>query len=199
MISQGFLKKAKVLAEANVAFLREVVSEDAPLIGIEPSAISCFKDEYPDLVSPDLREPARALAGRSLMFEEFIAREMDAGRITSETFTTEARNVRVHVHCHQKALTSTGSVVRVLGLARNYKVSEIPSGCCGMAGAFGYQKDHYAVSMKVAEQVLLPAVRAAAAEDIIAASGTSCRHQIADGAECRAKHTAEILWEALKR
>jgi Fe-S oxidoreductase len=199
MISQGFLKKAKVLAEANVAFLREVVGDDAPLVGIEPSAISCFKDEYPDLVSPDLREPARALAGRSLMFEEFIAREMDAGRITSEAFTAEARSVRVHVHCHQKALSSTDPVVRVLGLPRNYKVSAIPSGCCGMAGAFGYQKDHYAVSMKVAELVLLPAVRAAASDDIIAASGTSCRHQIADGADRRALHTAEVLFAALRR
>ena len=199
MISQGFLRKAKRLAEANVAFLREKVSDDAPLVGIEPSAISCFKDEYPDLVSLDLREPARALAGRSLMFEEFVAREMDAGRITSEAFTAETRTVRVHVHCHQKALSSSDPVLRVLGLPRNYTVSAIPSGCCGMAGAFGYQKDHYAVSMKVAEQVLLPAVRAAAADDIVAASGTSCRHQIADGARRRAQHTAEILFEALKR
>jgi Fe-S oxidoreductase len=199
MISQGFLRKAKRLAEANVAFLREKVSDDAPLVGIEPSAISCFKDEYPDLVSPDLRESARALAGQSLMFEEFVAREMDAGRITPDAFTDAARNVRVHVHCHQKALSAADPVVRVLGLPRNYKVSEIKSGCCGMAGAFGYQKDHYAVSMKVAEQVLLPAVRASGAEDIIAASGTSCRHQIADGAGCRARHTAEVLWEALKR
>ena len=199
MISQGFLRKAKRLAEANVAFLREVVSDDAPLVGIEPSAISCFKDEYPDLVSPELREVARALAGRSLMFEEFIAREMDAGRITSEAFTAETRTVRVHVHCHQKALSSSDPVLRVLGLPRNYTVSAIPSGCCGMAGAFGYQKDHYAVSMKVAEQVLLPAVRAAAAEDIVAASGTSCRHQIADGAGRRAQHTAEVLLAALRR
>jgi Fe-S oxidoreductase len=199
MISQGFLRKAKRFAEANVAFLREKVSDDAPLVGIEPSAISCFRDEYPDLVSPDLRESARALAGQSLMFEEFIAREMDAGRITPDAFTDAARNVRVHVHCHQKALSAADPVVRVLGLPRNYKVSEIKSGCCGMAGAFGYQKDHYAVSMKVAEQVLLPAVRASGAEDIIAASGTSCRHQIADGAGCRARHTAEVLWEALKR
>jgi len=188
MISQGFLKQAKRLAEANVAFLKEKVGDDAPLVGIEPSAISCFKDEYPDLVKPELREPARALAGRSLMFEDFLAREMDAGRITPEAFTDAARNVRVHVHCHQKALSAVDPVVRVLGLPRNYTVSEIPSGCCGMAGAFGYQQDHYAVSMKVAEQVLLPAVRAAAAEDIIAVSGTSCRHQIADGAGRRARH-----------
>lgn len=198
MISQGFLKKAKALAEANVGFLREVVSDDAPLVGIEPSAISCFKDEYPDLVGPELREAARSLAARSLMFEEFVSREMDAGRITSEAFTAEARTVRVHVHCHQKALSSSDLAVRVLRLPRNYTVSAIPSGCCGMAGAFGYQEDHYAVSMKVAEQVLLPTVRAAN-EDIVVASGTSCRHQIADGAGRRALHAAEVLYAALRR
>ena len=180
-ISQGFLRNVKKLAERNVEALRGMVDDDAPLVGIEPSTISCFKDEYPDLVSPALRDDARALAARSLMFEEFIAREIDAGRISSDAFTDQARNVHVHVHCHQKALSSSDPVVRALGLPRHYKVSAIPSGCCGMAGAFGYQKDHYDVSLKVAEQVLLPAVRAAAADDIIAASGTSCRHQIKDG------------------
>ncbi len=198
LISQGFLRKAKRLADRNVAFLREVVDDEAPLVGIEPSAISCFKDEYPDLVSPHLKDAARALAGRSLMFEEFVAREMDAGRIGPEAFTDQARTVRVHVHCHQKALSSSDPVVRALALPQNYKVFAIPSGCCGMAGAFGYQQEHYGVSMKVAEQVLLPAIRAASPDDIVAASGTSCRHQIVDGSGRRAKHTAEILWEALE-
>jgi FAD/FMN-containing dehydrogenase/Fe-S oxidoreductase len=197
-ISQGFLKKGRELAEINVKSLREVIDDDAPLVGIEPSAIACFKDEYPDLVSPPLQAAARALAGRSLMFEEFIAAEMEGGRIRPDAFTDEARTVRVHVHCHQKALSSIDPVVRALGLPRNYTVATIPSGCCGMAGAFGYEKQHYELSMRVAEQVLLPVVRAAGADDIIAASGTSCRHQIADGTGRRAKHTAEILWEALK-
>ncbi|MDQ2080542.1 FAD-linked oxidase C-terminal domain-containing protein [Xanthobacteraceae bacterium Astr-EGSB] len=197
-ISQGFLKKVKELAEINVKSLCGVVDDDAPLVGIEPSAIACFKDEYPDLVSPSLKGAAKALAGRSLMFEEFIAAEMERGRIGSDAFTDEARTVRVHVHCHQKALSSIDPVVRTLGLPRNYTVTAIPSGCCGMAGAFGYEKHHYDLSMKVAEQVLLPAVRAAGPDDIVAASGTSCRHQIADGTGRRARHTAEILWEALK-
>lgn len=197
-ISQGFLKKAKRLADANVLALRDIVGDDAVLVGIEPSAISCFKDEYPDLVSPHLRDAARALAGRSLMFEEFIAREMDAKRITAEAFGDRRQNVRVHVHCHQKALSSVETVVRVLSLPRNFNVSAIASGCCGMAGAFGYQKEHYQVSMKVAELSLLPAIRDASPEDIVAASGTSCRHQIADGSGRRARHTAEILLETLK-
>jgi Fe-S oxidoreductase len=178
--------------------LRGVIDDAAPLVGLEPSAISCFKDEYPDLVSPPLREAARALAGRSLMFEEFISREIEAGRIGPDSFTDAERRVLVHVHCHQKALTSSAAALRALSLPRNYRVEEIPSGCCGMAGAFGYEKEHYAVSMQIAEQVLLPAVRAAGPDDILAASGTSCRHQIADATPRRAKHPAEILCEALR-
>ena len=198
MISKGFLRRAARIADRNVTALHEVVDDEAPLVGLEPSAISCFKDEYPDLVSPHLRGNARTLAGHSLMFEEFIAREMDAGRIGPDAFTDAARTVLVHVHCHQKALSSSATVLRVLGLPRNYTVREIPSNCCGMAGAFGYEKEHYAVSMKIAELVLLPAVRAAGPDDIIAASGTSCRHQIADASSRTAQHPAEILFNALK-
>jgi Fe-S oxidoreductase len=125
-------------------------------------------------------------------------REMDAGRIGPDAFTDAARTVLVHVHCHQKALSSSATVLRVLGLPRNYTVREIPSYCCGMAGSFGYEKEHYAVSMKIAEIVLLPAVRAAGPNDIIAASGTSCRHQIADASSRTAQHPAEILFNAFK-
>ncbi|WP_207917772.1 FAD-binding and (Fe-S)-binding domain-containing protein [Sodalis ligni] len=198
LISQGFLKRANRLADKNVAFLSGMVADDAPLVGVEPSAIACFKDEYPDLVSPDLRGDARVLAGHSLMFEEFIVREMEAGRIRSDSFTDAARTILVHVHCHQKALSSSDLVIRTLSLPLNYRVREIPSSCCGMGGAFGYEKEHYAISMKIAEQVLLPTVREAGPSDVIAASGTSCRHQILDGAARQAKHTAEILYEALK-
>ncbi|WP_078707083.1 FAD-binding and (Fe-S)-binding domain-containing protein [Consotaella salsifontis] len=199
MISQGFLRRAKACAERNVMALRDEVSKEAPLIAIEPSAIACFKDEYADLVDAELRQDARSLAAHSLMFEEFIAREMDRGAISADAFTDEARRVRVHVHCHQKSLSSPQIVRRVLSLPRNYDVAEIPSGCCGMAGAFGYEKEHYALSMRIGEQVLLPAVRAEDETTIIAASGTSCRHQIKDGTGRRARHTAEVLYEALKR
>jgi len=197
LISQGFLKRAKVLADTNVAALADRVTETAPLIAVEPSTISCFKDEYPDLVSQDLRASATALARNSLMFEEFIAREIDAGHITAAAFTDAPRTVQVHVHCHQKALSSPDLVVKALSLPRNYTVAEIPSGCCGMAGGFGYEADHYDLSMRIGEQVLFPAVRASADDTIIAASGTSCRHQIKDGTGRRARHTAEILYEAL--
>ncbi|MDQ2078759.1 FAD-linked oxidase C-terminal domain-containing protein [Xanthobacteraceae bacterium Astr-EGSB] len=198
LISQGFLRAAKVEAERNVRSLADVVTDDAPLIAIEPSAISCFIDEYADLVSPQLRAGAVMLAGRSYMFEDFILREMEHGRISADAFTDEPRTVHVHVHCHQKALSSAEAVARVLALPRNYTVKTIPSGCCGMAGAFGYEAEHHDVSMRIAEEVLLPAVRRAPPADIIAASGTSCRHQIKDGTDRRARHTAEILHEALR-
>jgi FAD/FMN-containing dehydrogenase/Fe-S oxidoreductase len=199
LISQGFLRAAKVQAERNVRSLADVVTDDQPLVAIEPSAISCFIDEYLDLVSPDLQADAESLASRSYMFEDFICREMERGRITADAFTHEARRVHVHVHCHQKSLSSAEAVARVLNLPCNYTVETIPSGCCGMAGAFGYEAEHYDLSMRIAEDVLLPAVRAAAPADIIAASGTSCRHQIKDGSGRRAKHTAEILYEALRQ
>jgi len=199
MISQGFLKKAKEVASRNVALLKDRVTDDAPLIVLEPSVASCFKDEYPDLVAPALREDALALSRRGLMFEEFIAREMDRGAITPDSFTDAKRAVHVHVHCHQKALSSSDTVVRVLSLPRNYTVTHIPSGCCGMAGGFGYEAEHVELSMRIGEQVLFPAVRAAGEDAIIAASGTSCRHQISDGTGRCALHTAEILYDALRR
>jgi FAD/FMN-containing dehydrogenase/Fe-S oxidoreductase len=199
LISQGFLQAARSHVDRNVLALSDIVDDDVPLIAVEPSAISCFIDEYGDLASAALRGKAAELAKRSYMFEDFIAREMERGLITADAFTQEARTVHVHVHCHQKSLSSAAVVARVLALPRNYTVKSIASGCCGMAGGFGYEAEHYAVSMRIAEQVLLPAVRSAGAEDIIAASGTSCRHQIKDGTGRRAKHTAEILYEALKR
>ena len=197
-LSQGFVKRAKIFADSNVAAFGDIVTQDAPMIAVEPSTIACFKDEYPNLVEAPLRDKARALSANSLMFEEFIAREMDAGHIRPEHFTEEIREVRVHVHCHQKSISSSDLVVKVLSLPRNYHVSEIPSSCCGMAGAFGYEKEHHALSMTIAEQVLLPAVRSADSKTIIAASGTSCRHQIKDGAQRNALHSAEILLQALK-
>ncbi|MFV0335204.1 MAG: FAD-binding and (Fe-S)-binding domain-containing protein [Tropicimonas sp.] len=198
LISQGFLKKARTVADTNVARLEAQVSEAAPLVAIEPSAISCFQDEYPDLVSPPLRDAATRLAKSSLTFETFIARQAARGAIRPDHFTDDARMVRVHVHCHQKSLSPVDDVLRALSLPPNYTVENIPSGCCGMAGAFGYEREHFDISMRIGEQVLLPAVRAAADDTIIAASGTSCRHQIRDATGRDAKHSAEILYEALR-
>lgn len=196
-ISKGLIRRARKFAEENVRLLSSIVTEEAPLIGIEPSAILGFRDEYPSLVESGLRGAARTLAPHCLMLDEFIAREADRGNITPEDFTDEARTIHLHGHCHQKALSSVEPTVRMLSLPRNYTVKTIPSGCCGMAGSFGYEAEHYELSMKVGELVLLPAVRGISASDLIAAPGTSCRHQIHDGTARHATHPAQILAQAL--
>jgi len=196
-LSKGLLKDAKKVADANVRLLRGIITDQVPLVGIEPSAILTFRDEYPDLVSDDLVADAKKLAINALTFEEFIARELDAKRITKAAFTTEKRLIKLHGHCQQKAVSSLIPGKKALSLPENYEVQLIPSGCCGMAGSFGYEVEHYDVSMKIGELVLFPAVRQQAAEVIIAAPGTSCRHQIHDGTGRVAKHPVEILYEAL--
>lgn len=196
-ISKGLLRAAQRLAVRNVELLQGVVSAEAPLIGIEPSAILGFRDEVPDLVPAHLVDGARRLARHALLIDEFIAREAEAGRIGPEAFTAAAQQIKLHGHCHQKALASVSPTVKALQLPANYQVQVIPSGCCGMAGSFGYEAEHYAVSMQVGELVLLPAVRSTPAGTLIAAPGTSCRHQIKDGTGRIALHPAEILHDAL--
>lgn len=196
-LSKGFVKQAKQIAERNVRLLKDMVSADTPLLGIEPSAIITFRDEYIDLVDADLRPAAKALAKHALMIDEFLVSEMAEGRISADQFTSEAKQIKLHGHCYQKAFHLVGYTEQILSLPRNYSVETIPSGCCGMAGSFGYEKEHYDVSMKVAELVLLPAVREASEDVIIAAAGTSCRHQIKDGAAKASYHPVEILYDAL--
>jgi FAD/FMN-containing dehydrogenase/Fe-S oxidoreductase len=196
-ISKGLLRDAQRLAIRNIELLGNLVTDETPMIGIEPSAILGFRDEVPDLVPGRLVQAARELAKRSLLVDEFVAREAGRGRIRREAFTQETREIRLHGHCHQKALASVAATVKALELPQNYKVKIIPSGCCGMAGSFGYEEEHYHLSMQVAELVLMPAVRSASAETLIAAPGTSCRHQIKDCTGRIAQHPAEILHDAL--
>jgi Fe-S oxidoreductase len=196
-LSKGLVRRAKKFAEENVRRLAPVVTATEPLIGIEPSAILGFRDEYPSLVDPSLRDTARKLAPRCLMLDEFIDREIIAGRINASLFTREKKTIYLHGHCHQKALASLEPTVRMLGLPENYTVKVIPSGCCGMAGSFGYEAEHYDVSMKVGELVLFPAMRMLANDVMVAAPGTSCRHQIHDGTGRAALHPAQILRAAL--
>jgi Fe-S oxidoreductase len=196
-ISKGLLRDAQRLAIRNVELLTDVVSSESPLVGIEPSAILGFRDEVPDLVPENLVQAAERLAKNALLIDEFIAREADQGRIRREAFTTETCQIKLHGHCHQKALASLTPTVKMLELPANFKVQVIPSGCCGMAGSFGYEKEHFAISMKIGGLVLLPAVRSAPAGTIIAAPGTSCRHQIKDATGRIALHPAEILHDAL--
>ena len=196
-LSKGMLDEAKKLAQKNVDIWSALITSNTPLVGIEPSAILTFRDEYPDLVDENSVEKAKDLAQNTWMLEEFIAHELDAKRIVSSQFTQEKKRLKLHGHCQQKAIGSLVSAKKALSLPANYEVQLIPSGCCGMAGAFGYEKEHYDVSMKIGELVLFPTVRAQSEDVEIVASGTSCRHQIHDGTHRRAKHTAEILFEAL--
>ncbi|HAK77372.1 MAG TPA: FAD-binding oxidoreductase [Runella sp.] len=197
-LSKGLLKDAKKIAEQNVQLLKRLISDQTPLVGIEPSAILTFRDEYPDLVSEELVEDAKRLAKNALQFDEFVAREIDAKRITSKQFTEEPKRIKLHGHCQQKAIASMVPTKKMLSLPKNYEVQLIPSGCCGMAGSFGYEKEHYDLSMKIGEMVLFPTVRQQSEEVIISAPGTSCRHQIHDGTGRHALHPVEILWEALR-
>jgi FAD/FMN-containing dehydrogenase/Fe-S oxidoreductase len=196
-LSKGLVKDAKRIATENVRRLSTQLGPDDVLVGIEPSAILSFRDEYPDLVPVDLRPTAERLAKQALLIDEFLAREIDAGRITKDRFTQEKRLVKLHGHCHQKALSSLVPTKKLLSLPENYAVQLIPSGCCGMAGSFGYEAEHYEVSMQIGELVLFPTVREQPAEVLIAAPGTSCRHQIKDGTGRTALHPAEILWGGL--
>lgn len=196
-ISKGMLKKAKVIAEKNVTLLQGLITEDTPLIGIEPSCILSFRDEYPDLVSEHMKVSAAKLAVNSLLYDEFIVREIKKGNITRSQFTEASLKIMLHGHCHQKSLASIEPSKEMLSLPVNYVVEVIPSGCCGMAGAFGYEKEHYQLSMQIGEQVLFPAIRQTGDEVCISAPGTSCRQQIADGTGRKALHPIEVLYNAL--
>ncbi len=196
-MSKGLIRKAKEIANKNVSLLKDIVTDDIPLIGIEPSAILTFRDEYVDLADDELS--ARRLAKNVYFIDDFIASELEKGKIDSSLFTKEKKHIKLHGHCQQKAMSVLGNSVKALSIPSNYSVEVIPSGCCGMAGSFGYEKEHYDVSMKIGELVLFPSVRNTSEDVIIAAPGTSCRHQIKDGTGRKAKHPVEVLYEALNR
>ena len=196
-LSKGLVRKAKVIANKNIQLLSKVVTAQHPIIGLEPSAILTFRDEYPDLATDENLEAAKALAINSFFIDEFLAKEIDAGVISKDKFTNQDKSVLLHGHCQQKAVGSLADSVKVLSFPENYKVETIASGCCGMAGSFGYEEEHYVVSMNIGELVLFPKVRANKDNCTIAAPGTSCRHQIKDGTGAKALHTVEVLFEAL--
>ena len=194
-LSKGFLKEAKEIANTNINLFKDLVSEENPLVGIEPSAILSFRDEYLRLA--ENKSDAQNIANHTFTIEEFLSKEIDNGNINSNQFTTEEKEIKIHGHCHQKSLSTTHSIFSMLNLPQNYKVSIMNTGCCGMAGSFGYEKEHYAVSMQVGEDTLFPKIRKCGEQTEIAASGTSCRHQIYDGTKRTAKHPVTILKEAI--
>jgi FAD/FMN-containing dehydrogenase/Fe-S oxidoreductase len=197
-LSKGLVRKAKKLAEENINAFSDLVNDNNPLVGIEPSAILSFRDEYPDLVSERLRQKALELSGKAYTIEEFLSYAVESGNIGSEDFTSESKDIYYHAHCHQKSLSSVESTQKILSIPENFKVHEIPSGCCGMAGSFGFEKEHYQISMDIGELILFPTIRNINEKSIIAAAGTSCRHQILDGTGRKALHPVEILWKAHK-
>ena len=198
-LSKGILIKAKKIANKNVRLLKDIITDETPLIGIEPSAILSFRDEYPDLVDQRNLKDAENLAKSSFLIDEFICREIDKGNIMADQFVEDEKKILFHGHCHQKSLASSNTIKKMLSLPVNYKVEEIKSGCCGMAGSFGFEKEHYHLSMQIGEMKLFPEVRKTEKRTIIVASGTSCRQQIKDGTFRKARHPVEVLYEALRK
>jgi len=191
-LTAGLVEEAKHEARRVLAALRPWVEHGVPVVGLEPSCLYTLRDEYPVLL-PE----TQSLAANAYLFEEYLAAELEAGRFAPPLQPLAARAL-VHGHCHQKSFGAMGAVERVLKAVPGLEVSHIESSCCGMAGSFGYEAEHYETSMKMGELALLPAVRNAGADALIVADGTSCRHQIADGTGRRALHVARVLERALE-
>ena len=198
-LSKGLIKTAKKTIRKNIQTLSGIISDEVPLVGIEPSAILGFRDEYPELAGDDLKESAEKIAINSFMVDEFIAKEFAAGRIDRSLFVDTKASILLHAHCQQKAVASSASTIEMLSIPVNYSVKEIPSGCCGMAGSFGYEKEHFELSNQVGELILFPEVKKSDGKTIISAPGTSCRHHIKDGTGRVALHPAVVLYNALKK
>ena len=194
-ISKGILDEAKKIADFNVSFFKNSISKETPLVGIEPSAILTFRDEYLRLV--DDKESAIKIAENTLTIEEFIKQEFHKKNIKSKSFTTKEQVLKIHGHCQQKALSNIEPTFTMLTIPKNYKATIFNSGCCGMAGSFGYEKEHYQISMQVGEDTLFPKIRNTDENVIIVASGTSCRHQIKDGTKRNSIHPISVLRKAL--
>jgi Fe-S oxidoreductase len=198
-LSKGLIRTAKKTIRKNIQALSGIISDEMPLVGIEPSAILGFRDEYPELAGDDLKESAEKIAINSFMVDEFIAKEFAAGRIDRSSFVDTKASILLHAHCQQKAVASSACTIEMLSIPVNYSVKEIPSGCCGMAGSFGYEKEHFELSNLVGELILFPEVRKSDSKTIISAPGTSCRHHIKDGTGRVALHPAVVLYNALKK
>ncbi|SNR33282.1 hypothetical protein SAMN06265371_101373 [Lutibacter agarilyticus] len=194
-ISKGFLDKAKVVIDKNIELFKHIIYEETPLIGIEPSAILGFRDDYLRLANDKIA--AKNIAKNTFTFEEFIKGEFEKGKISAANFNKNLKEIKIHVHCHQKSLSTSEATFTMLNIPTNYKPTILNTGCCGMAGSFGYEEEHYNVSMQVGENTLFPKVRNLTEEIEISAAGTSCRHQIKDGTKKQSKHPITLLKEAL--
>ena len=194
MLSKGMIDSARHVARLNLDVLAPYVEKGARVVGLEPSCILSFRDDYLDLLEGDPR--ARSLAEGSMLLEEFMtyARDEDGAELE---LTNGLGKVLFHGHCHQKALVGTGQAMEVLRSIPGCEPVEVQSGCCGMAGSFGFETEHYDLSMKVGEQVLFPAIKSQQGEFTVVSEGVSCRQQIEHGTGVKAKHLVEVLAEAL--
>jgi Fe-S oxidoreductase len=195
-LAAGLVDEARVEARRTLAALADFVARGVPIVGLEPSCLFSFRDEFQAM---GLGDAAKALASHTLMFEEFLAREHAGSRLKLDLKSLAAKRALLHGHCHQKAFDAVRPIEQVLALVPGLKVETIESSCCGMAGAFGYEAKHHDVSLAMGETSLLPTVRKADRDTLIVADGTSCRHQIKDGAAREAIHVARVLEIALAR
>ena len=193
-LATGQVAKARQEAERLIEALVPFVARGVPVVGLEPSCLFTLRDEF---LSLGLGEAARRTADSALLFEEFLVREKREGRLALDLKPLTEKTALLHGHCHQKAFGAMSAVQEALALVPDLVVKPIESSCCGMAGSFGYEAEHYATSIAMAELSLMPAVRKADANTLIVADGTSCRHQIADGADRHALHVAQVLDRAL--
>lgn len=195
LISKGFLKEAKREVEKNLHFLKGKISEEKPLIGIEPSSILSFRDEYLRLA--ENKEEVKQVAKNTYLIEEFLVKEIREGKISSDRFTTEEKEIKIHIHCHQKAMGNQKDTFDLLNLPKNFKPVIIPAGCCGMAGSFGFEKEHYEMSMAIGNLKLFPSIKKTKEDVIVVSNGTSCRQQIFDGTGRNALHAVSVLRNSL--
>ncbi len=194
MLSKGLIAQARKAAHETLSKLMPFAEKGIPIVGLEPSCLLSFRDEYRALFPSDAR--VETVQSQSFLFDEFVAALAERNELP-ERFTEAAAHILYHGHCHQKALVGTRAARHVLALPVNYTVEEVDSGCCGMAGSFGFETEHYGISMDVGEDRLFPAIRACDTNTVICAGGVSCRQQIEHGTARMAKHPAEVLWEAV--
>jgi len=192
-LAAGLVDEAKAEARRMIAGLKPDIAAGRPIIGLEPACLLTLRDEFPSLLPG---EDAKALAAHAQLFEEFVASERKAGRFELPMNPMPGRTALLHGHCHQKAFNTAGAAADALRLIPELNVETFDSTCCGMAGSFGLEAEHYEVSLRIGELGVLPKMRAAAPDTLLAACGTSCRHQIADGAGREARHIVRILDEA---
>jgi Fe-S oxidoreductase len=191
-LAAGLIKQARHEAGRMLAALASHVAGGTPIVGLEPSCLLTLRDEFPAI----LPSGAKALAARAQLFEEFVESEQEAGRFKLPLATMEGRTALLHGHCHQKAFGTVKAAVKALQLIPGLSVEAFESTCCGMAGSFGYEAEHYEMSLRIGELGVLPKIRAAPGETLLVANGTSCRHQIADAAGREARHLVHILDDA---